>query len=130
MLDLLLKATDDIEQAEAEKTVAALLQKIAGAGQPRRAWSGAADDEKDAAARAKLIGLLRAHSRRGRAAGAAHGRSRTPNPASRTPRRGPSRRGRRRRRATTCCSWCGTAKDETHRLLAFAGLVRLVGLDA
>ena len=130
MLDLLLKAGDDVERAEAEKTVAALLQKI-----------GSPDD------RSRLVRMRLAAEKDADCPGDAH----RPAPARRrTTARCPSC-GRALADADTgvadaaaraIAAWpTATArddmlkilresKDETHRLLAIGGLVRLVSLDA
>jgi len=129
VLDILLKTGDDAERGEAEKTVTALLQKIGTANGRSALVRTRLASEKDAAARAKLIALLPQT-----ADGAAL-------PALRTA-LGDSDAGVVDAAARAIAAWpTATArddmlklvresKDETHRLLAFAGLVRLVSLDA
>jgi len=128
VLDMFLKSGDDLEQAEAEKTVIALLQKNAGAENRSRIVRTRLMTEKDDAARAKLIALLAptadgaalpvlrralADADPGVADAAARGIAAWPTATARD----------------DMIKLMKTAKDETHRLLAFAGLVRLAGLD-
>jgi len=128
VLDRFLKSTDDLEQAEAEKTVIALLQKNAGAENRSRIVRTRLMTEKDDAARAKLVALLAptadgaalpvlrralADADPGVADAAARGIAAWPTATARD----------------DMITLVKTAKDETHRLLAFAGLVRLAGLD-
>ena len=128
VMDWFLKSSDDLEQAEAEKTVIALLQKNAGAENRSRVVRMRLMTEKDNAARAKLIALLAptadgaalpvlrralADADPGVADAAARGIAAWPTATARD----------------DMIKLMKTSKDETHRLLAFAGLVRLVGLD-
>jgi hypothetical protein len=129
VLDVLLKTDDDVERGEAEKTVAALLQKTAGPNGRSSLIRTRLRSEKDAAARAKLVALLPPT-----ADGAAL-------PVLRTALDDPSA-AVVDAAARAIADWpTATArddmlklvrdgKDETHRLLAFAGLVRLAGLEA
>jgi hypothetical protein len=129
VLDLLLKSGDDVERGEAEKTVTALLQKTGSPEGRSRLVRTRLVTEKDAAARAALIGLLPP---------TADG---TALPVLRTALTDPdavvvdaaARAIAAWPTATARDDMLGlvkNAKDETHRLLAFAGLVRLAGLDA
>jgi HEAT repeat protein len=128
VLDRVLTSTDDLEQAEAEKTVIALLQKSAGAENRSRTVRMRLMTERDAATRAKLIALLAptadgaalpvlrralADADPGVADAAARGIAAWPTATARD----------------DMIKLMKTSKDETHRLLAFAGLVRLAGLD-
>jgi len=128
VLDVVATSGDDLERLEAEKTVTALLQKI---GNPagRSALIGARlVREKDPAVRAKLIPLLPPTAdgaalpvlRRalddadpGVADAAARAITEWPTATARD----------------DMLKLVREAKDETQRLLAFAGLVRLVSLD-
>jgi hypothetical protein len=129
VLDMYLKAGDDLEQAEAEKTVIALLQKTAGTENRSRLVRMRLMSEKDAAVRAKLIAMLPLTAdgaalpvlRRalddadpGVADAAARAIAEWPTATARDDMLKLVREG----------------KDETHRLLAFAGLVRLAAADA
>jgi hypothetical protein len=128
VLDVLLKTGDEMERGEAEKTVAVLLQKIASPEGRSRLIRTRYASEKDAAARATLIGLLPPT-----ADGAAL-------PVLRTALEDPST-GVVDASARAIAAWptatarddmlklAREAQDETHRLLAIAGLVRLAGLD-
>jgi hypothetical protein len=129
VLDLLLKSGDDAERAEAEKTVAALLQKIGSPDGRSRLLRMRLASAKDAAARATLIGLLPPT-----ADGAALPVLRTAlqdadpgvvDAAARAIAGWPTATAR-----DDMLEILRESKDETHRLLAFAGLVRLVSLDA
>jgi hypothetical protein len=129
VLDLLLKSGDDAERAEAEKTVTALLQKTGSADGRSRLIRMRLVMEKDAAARAALFGLLPPT-----ADGAALPLLRTAlkdadpgvaDAAARAIAAWPTASAR-----DDMLKILRESKDETHRLLAFAGLVRLVSLDA
>jgi len=129
VLDLLLKSGDDAERAEAEKTVAALLQKIGSPENRSRLVRMRLVAEKDPAARATLVGLLPPT-----ADGAALPVLRTAlqdadpgvvDAAARAIAEWPTATAR-----DDMLKILRESKDETHRLLAFAGLVRLVSLDA
>jgi HEAT repeat protein len=127
-LDIFLKTADDLEQAEAEKTVAALLQKTAGTENRSRLIRMRLMTEKDAAVRAKLIGLL-APTADGaalpvvrRALGDAD--AAVADAAARSIAAWPTAAAR-----DDMIALLKSGKDETHRLLAFGGLVRLVSAD-
>jgi hypothetical protein len=128
-LDLLLKSGDDVEREEAEKTVTALLQKIRNPENRSRLVRTRLAAEKDPAVRAALIGLLPPT-----ADGAALPVLRTAledadpgvaDAAARAIAAWPTATAR-----DDMLKLVRESKDETHRLLAFAGLVRLVSLDA
>ena len=128
VLDIYLKTDDDVEQGEAEKTVGALLQKTAGAENRSRQLRMRLMMEKDAAVRAKLLALL-APTGDGAALpvlrralvdadaavadAAARGIAAWPTTAARD----------------DMLNLVKTGKDETHRLLAFDGLVRVTTLE-
>ncbi len=128
VLDVLLKTDDDVERGEAERTVTALLQKVGAANGRFALLRVRLASEKDAAARAKLFALLPPT-----ADGAAL-------PVLRRALEEPDA-GVVDAAARAIAAWptatarddmldlVKDAKDETHRLLAFAGLVRLIGLD-
>jgi hypothetical protein len=129
VLDILLKTADDIEQAEAEKTVAALLQKTAGQDNRSRLLRTRLADEKDAAARAKLIGLL-APTADGAALPVLRKGLEDPDAAvadasARAIAAWPTASAR-----DDMLALVRSGRDETLRLLAFGGLVRLVSADA
>jgi HEAT repeat protein len=129
VLDVLVKTSDEAEQAEAEKTVAALLQKIGSPDNRARLVRMRLATEKDPAVRARLIGLL-APTGDGAAL-----------PVLRTA-LGDADAGVVDAAARGIAAWptasarddmlklVRESKDETHRLLAFGGLVRLVAADA
>ena len=129
VLDILLKTADDIEQAEAEKTVAALLQKTAGPDNRSRLIRTRLADEKDAAARATLIGLL-APTADGAALPVLRKGLEDPDAAvadasARAIAAWPTASAR-----DDMLALVRSGRDETLRLLAFGGLVRLVSADA
>jgi HEAT repeat protein len=127
-LDIFLKTADDLEQAEAEKTVAALLQKTASTENRSRLIRMRLMTEKDAAVRAKLIGLLAPTAdgaglpvvRRALADADAD----VADAAARAIGAWPTASAR-----DDMLKLVKDGKDETHRLLAFGGLVRLVSAD-
>jgi hypothetical protein len=128
-LNLLLKSGDDVEREEAEKTVTALLQKTGSADGRSRLIRMRLVMEKDPAARAALLSLLPAT-----ADGAALPLLRTAlkdadpgvaDAAARAIAAWPTATAR-----DDMLKLVRESKDEAHRLLAFAGLVRLVSLDA
>ena len=128
VLDIFLKTGDDVEQGEAEQTVSALLQKTSGAENRSRSLRTRLMTEKDAAVRAKLIALLPPT-----ADGAALPVLRTAladadpgvtDAAARALAEWPTATAR-----DDMLKLVREAKDETHRLLAFAGLVRLARAD-
>jgi hypothetical protein len=128
VLDILLKTADDVEQAEAEKTVNALLQKTAGADNRSRLLRTRLADEKDPAARAKLIGLL-APTADGAALpvlrkGLEDADAAVADASARAIAAWPTAAAR-----DDMLALVKSGKDETHRLLAFGGLVRLVSAD-
>ena len=128
VLDILVKTSDDLEQAEAARTVTALLQKTAGLENRSRLVRTRLTSEKDAAVRAKLIALLPGtadgealpvlrkalqDADPGVVDAAARGIAAWPTATARD----------------DMLNLVKDAKDETHRLLAFGGLVRVVSLD-
>jgi HEAT repeat protein len=128
VLDMLVKTADETEQAEAEKTVAALLQKGNSENRSRLVRTRLAA-EKDPAVRARLIGLLASTGD-----GAALPTLRTAlgdadasvaDAAARGIAAWPTATAR-----DDMLKIVRESKDETHRLLAFGGLVRLVSADA
>jgi len=129
VLDLLLKSGDDVERAEAEKTVTALLQKIGSPENRSRLVRMRLVAEKDPAARATLIGLMASTGddaalpvlRRALADADAG----VVDAAARAIAEWPTATAR-----DDMLKILRESKDETHRLLAFTGLVRLVSLDA
>ena len=128
-LDIFLKTADDLEQAEAEKTVAALLQKTASTENRSRLIRMRLMTEKDAAARAKLIGLL-APTADGAALPTLRRALEDANPdvadaAARGIAAWPTATA-----GDDMLKMVKEAKDETHRLLAFGGLVRVISLDS
>ena len=128
VLNMYVKAGDDLEQAEAEKTVIALLQKTAGTENRSRLVRMRLMTEKDAAVRAKLIALL-APTADGAALPVLRRALDDADPgvadaAARAIAEWPTATAR-----DDMLKLVREAKDETHRLLAFAGLVRLVTLD-
>ena len=128
VLDILLKTTDDIEQAEAEKTVNALLQKTSGADNRSRLIRTRLAEEKNGAARARLIGLL-APTGDGAALPVLRKSLEDADAAvvdasARAIAAWPTSAAR-----DDMLALVKTGKDETHRLLAFGGLVRLVSAD-
>ena len=128
VLDVVVTSGDDVERLEAEKTVTALLQKTGSPSGRSGLIRARLVKETDPAVRAKLIPLLPAT-----ADGAAL-------PVLRTALTDPDA-GVVDAAARAIAAWptatarddmlglLKNAKDETHRLLAFAGLVRLAGLD-
>jgi HEAT repeat protein len=128
VLDILLKTTDDVEQAEAEKTVNALLQKTASADNRSRLLRMRLIDQKDPAARAKIIGLL-APTADGAALPVLRRGLEDADPAvadasARAIAEWPTAAAR-----DDMLALLKSGTDETHRLLAFGGLVRLVSAD-
>ena len=128
-LDIFLKTADDLEQAEAEKTVAALLQKTASTENRSRLIRMRLMTEKDAAVRAKLIGLL-APTADGAALPTLRRALEDANPdvadaAARGIAAWPTATA-----GDDMLKMVKDAKDETHRLLAFGGLVRVISLDS
>jgi HEAT repeat protein len=128
VLDVVATSGDDVERLEAEKTVTALLQKTGSPSGRSALIRARLVKEKDPAVRAKLIPLLPST-----ADGAALPVLRTAltNPdadvvdaAARAIAAWPTATAR-----DDMLDLLKNAKDETHRLLAFAGLVRLTGLD-
>jgi HEAT repeat protein len=128
VLDLLLKTDDEIERGEAGKTVSALLQKTGSPAGRSALVRTRLVKEQDPAVRAKLIALLPAT-----ADGAALPVLRTAladadpgvvDAAARATAAWPTATAR-----DDMLKLVRDAKDETHRLLAFDGLVRLVTLD-
>ena len=128
VLDVLLKTSDETEQTEAEKTVAALLQK--GSPENRsRLLRTRLFAEKDPAVRATLIGLMTSTGddaalpvlRRALADADAG----VVDASARAIAEWPTATAR-----DDMLKILRESKDETHRLLAFTGLVRLVSLDA
>jgi hypothetical protein len=129
VLDILLKAPDDIEQAEAEKTVNALLQKTAAADNRSRFLRTRLAEQKDAAVRAKLIGLL-APTADGAALpmlrrGLDDADAAVVDASARAIAAWPTATAR-----DDMLALVKSGKDETHRLLAFGGLVRIMSADA
>jgi hypothetical protein len=129
VLDMYLKTSDDLEQAEAEKTVIALLQKTAGTENRSRLVRARLMTEKEATVRAKLIPLL-PPTADGMALPVLRTALEDADPgvvdaAARAIAAWPTSTAR-----DDMLKLVRGAKDETHRLLAFAGLVRLVSLDA
>ena len=129
VLDLLVKTGDDVERAEAEKTVTALLQKIGSPAGRSALLRARLAREKDAAVKAQLIPLLPPTGD-----GAALPVLRTAledadagvvDAAARSIAAWPTATAR-----DDMLKMVRESKDETHRLLAFAGLVRLVSMDA
>ena len=130
VLDLLLKSGDDAERAEAEKTVTALLQKIGEPGEPVTSRQDAPGRREGPGCPGDAHRPAPADGGRRGAARAAHGARRTPTPgvvdaAARAIAEWPTATAR-----DDMLKILRESKDETHRLLAFAGLVRLVSLDA
>lgn len=128
VVDIMLKTADDIEQAEAEKTVNALLQKTSGADNRSRLLRTRLAEEKDAAARSKLIGLL-PPTADGAALPVLRKGLEDADPAvadasARAIAAWPTAAAR-----DDMLALVKSGKDETHRLLAFGGLVRLVSAD-
>jgi HEAT repeat protein len=127
-LNIFLKSADDLEQAEAEKTVSALLQKTADTENRSRLIRMRLMTEKDAAVRAKLIGLL-APTADGAALpvvrrALADADANVADAAARAIAAWPTASAR-----DDMLKLVKDGKDETHRLLAFGGLVRLVSAD-
>jgi hypothetical protein len=127
-LDIFLKTADDLEQAEAEKTVAALLQKTASTENRSRLIRMRLMTEKDAAVRAKLIGLL-APTADGAALpvlrrGLEDADAAVADASARAIAAWPTAAAR-----DDMLALVKSGKDETHRLLAFGGLIRLVSAD-
>jgi len=128
VVDALLKTGDELERGEAEQTVAVLLQKIASPEGRSRLVRMRLASEKDAAARATLIGLL-PPTADGAALPALRKALEDPSAdvvdaAARAIAAWPTATAR-----DDMLKLARSAKDETHRLLAIAGLVRLAGLD-
>ena len=129
VLDLLLKSNDDVERAEAEKTVTALLQKIGNPENRSRLVRMRLVTEKDPAVRTTLIGLVPSTGddaalpvlRRALADADAG----VVDAAARAIAEWPTATAR-----DDLLKLVRESKDETHRLLAFAGLVRLLSADA
>jgi hypothetical protein len=128
VLDLLVKTDDDLERAEAEKTATALLQKIGNAAGRSILVRMRLVKEKDPAVRAKLIPLLPATADGG-ALPVLRTSLESADPvvvdaAARAIAEWPTATAR-----DDMLKLVREGKDETHRLLAFAGLVRLVNAD-
>jgi HEAT repeat protein len=128
VLDLLIKTDDESERDEAGKSVAALLQKTAGAAGRSQLIRTRLAAEKDAAARAKLIALLPSTAD-GSALPVLRKALEDPSAdvvdaAARAIAEWPTATAR-----DDMLKLARDAKDETHRLLAIAGLVRLTSLD-
>jgi hypothetical protein len=127
-IDLLLKSGDDAEKGEAERTATALLQKIGTPTGRSALVRSRLASEKEAAARATLIALL-PPTADGAAlpvirAALADPDAGVVDAAARAIAAWPTATAR-----DDMLGLVKDAKDETHRLLAFAGLVRLAGLD-
>jgi hypothetical protein len=129
VIDLLLKTEDDLERTEAEKTATALMQKIGNPAGRSAMIRMRLMRESDAAVRAKLIPLLPPT-----ADGAALPVLRRSlestdaavvDAAARAIAGWPTATAR-----DDMLKLVRDGKDETHRLLAFAGLVRLTAADA
>jgi len=128
VLDLLVKTGDDLERAEAEKTATALLQKTANASGRSTLVRMRLVKEKDPAVRSKLIPLLPATADGG-ALPVLRTSLESADPAvvdaaARAIAEWPTATAR-----DDMLKLVREGKDETHRLLAFAGLVRLVNAD-
>jgi hypothetical protein len=129
VLDVLVKTSDEAEQAEAEKTVAALLQKTGSPAGRSALVRARLATEKDPAVRAKLIGLL-APTGDGAAlpilrTALGDGDAGVVDAAGRGIAAWPTATAR-----DDMLKLIRESKDETHRLLAFGGLVRLISADA
>ncbi len=128
VLDLLLKTDDESERTEAETTTAALARKIVRGASRSMAVQARLRQEKEPAARAKLIAVL------GRVgddsalppvrAALADTNAEVADAAVRAIADWPT--GAAREDAMRLAS---ESKDETHKLLAIAGLIRIIGLD-
>lgn len=128
VLTLLLKTDDETERTEAEKTTAALSQKVSNADNRASAIRMRLAREADPAVRVKLIGLLPLIG------------DNSTLPALRTA-LGDANAGVVDAAVRALAAWPTSAarddvlrlakesRDETHQLLALRGLVRIVGLD-
>ncbi len=128
VLDVLVKSDDDSQRAEAEKTMAVLAQKIASADRRASAIRARLSAAKDAHTRATLIGLLPLVG------------DDSALPLLRTLLENPDA-GVFDAAVRALAAWPTSAarddvfqlardsRNETHRLLALGGLVRIIGLD-
>ena len=128
VLDALLKTGDEVERAEARQTAASLALKIAGADDRSSAVRARLASEKDPAARAVLIGVLPLVGDRGAIpvlrAALADGSPDVVDAAVNALTSWPTSAAR-----DDVARIVRTSKNETHRLLALRGFVRMVGLD-
>ncbi|HOG28603.1 MAG TPA: HEAT repeat domain-containing protein [Vicinamibacterales bacterium] len=128
VLDLLVGTRDDSEQAEAEKTVAALLQKIGAPDGRSRLLRARLLATQEPAERARLLALLPLVGDDGslpvlrKALGDSDGE--VAGAAARAIAAWPTVTAR-----DDVLRLARGAKDDTHTLLALAGLVRLIGLE-
>ena len=128
VLDLLMASADEAEQAECEKTISALSLKFSNADMRARAIRTRLMSEKAPGPRARLLAVLPltadntalpllrtalADADAGVADAAVRALAAWPTPAARE----------------DVLRLARESKDETHRLLAITGLVRLVGLE-
>jgi hypothetical protein len=124
-----LKADDDLERGEAEKTVTALLLKMGNPAGRSALIRARLMREKDSAVRAKLIPLLPPTADGTSLAVLRMSLQQTDaavaDAAARAIAEWPTATAR-----DDMLKLVKESKDETHRLLAFAGLVRLTALDA
>jgi hypothetical protein len=128
VLDLIVKTTDDTEQAEAEATVSALAQKVSRADQRAREVKTRLAQEKDAEVRARLLGLLAmvgdASTLPMLRAALGDANADVRDAAVRAITGWPTNAAR-----DDVFRLARDARNETHRLLAIQGLVRIIGLD-
>lgn len=128
VLDLLVGSQDEAELAEAEKTVAALLQKIGNADGRSRLLRTRLMTTKEPAERARLLALLPLVGDDGALSvlrtALRDSNAEVADAAARAMAAWPTVTAR-----DDVIGLARGAKDETHKLLAVAGLIRLVGLE-
>ncbi len=128
VLDLVVKTADDMERSEAEATVSALAQKVSRADQRAREVKARLAEEKDADARARLLGLLPmvgdASTLPMLRAALGEANADVRDAAVRAISGWPTNAAR-----DDVFRLARDSRNETHRLLAIRGLVRIIGLE-
>jgi len=128
VLDLVVKTADDIERSDAEATVSALALKVSRADQRAREVKTRLAAEKDPAARARLIGVLPlvadASTLPTLRAALDDPSADVHDAAVRAITAWPTNAAR-----DEIFRLARDSRNETHRLLAIRGLIRVIGLD-
>jgi HEAT repeat protein len=128
ILNLVVKTADDVERSEAEATVSALAQKVSRADQRAREVKTRLVEEKDAEVRARLLGLLAmvgdASTLPMLRAALGDANADVRDAAVRAITGWPTNAAR-----DDVFRLARDARNETHRLLAIQGLIRIIGLD-